>query len=241
LQEHHFAIFVLDPEARRLEVQVIADEQWLEPVQFEPGGRVSKVLPPWYPQLGERPSTRVRKPDEVTNELQQLCVDRGVNWAELTVALREWCSSQLDDLADVEWLYLPGTSAEPSHVRCLMGDVRVHAATDAYSATFTSSDGRLRRIDVNDVARAEAIFRRVGLNPADANPIIERWLSLAYRLGSQDRRAQGVNWHAGYRKWNFAIQVGVVAPMRGVKHAAGVCEDDPFPRGWLPLLLSWLF
>ncbi|MGC4119336.1 MAG: hypothetical protein QM765_33180 [Myxococcales bacterium] len=234
----HFAVYVLDPAANRLEVLMLGDRTWLEPVCFAPDGHLAAKLPAWYPQLGEQTSSRATKPEAVSKELRKFCLDHSMTWLKLEAALSEWIAVQLGDLAGVEWLYLG--DGEGEHLRVLIGEVPAFVATEAWGKTFTASDGKLRRVDVDDLTLAEKSFAKHGLNPVHAQPAIELLFSLAYRHGSPDERAHSASWYGGSLKWKFHLAVGA-APNKAMGGQLTVTENDLVPSGWFPYVLAWLF
>lgn len=234
--DRHYAIYVLDPAHERLDV--FADDNWLEPATFRPDGSLT-VLPAWYPQLGSKTATRMRRPQQVTQELQEFCLKSDIAWRPHVEALSQWCRAMLGDLAGCQWLFKAG-APDSNYLRCLIDDVFVYTARDAAVAEFTGSDGRLRSIDIDNVELAEQLFRDFGLRPVAAIPTIKKWLSLAYESGSGQQRGSA-DWYVGTRRWGFNRPVA--ARTSPAKPAGGltVVEDDPHPAGWVATLLSWLF
>jgi hypothetical protein len=222
--ERHHAAYVIDVGAARLDVCVFTHDRWLEPATFAAPGAVS--LPSWYPQLGPRTFGKRRRPEHVTRELQEQCRSLGLGWGPVCEALRRWLAEQLGSLAGCAWLYLGGTSDE--HVRCLIDDTFVYSAIDSYDRCFTGADGRMRKIDIDNVDLAGRMFHELGLPASRALAVIEKWLTLAARHGGNNPDLSA-EWFAGSRRWDIDIRGRGRAPLY-------------LPSsGCLPTLLCWLF
>lgn len=236
--DRHYAIYLLNPASRSLEVKILPDDHWLTPLVFADDGSLTQ-LPEWYPQPNlESKIETPAMPPLVKKKLQDFCLSTDIRWNVMLGAIRQWCIASLGDVAGAKWIFLPSSSEEQStYQKGYIGDVMVYAATDATGAEFTGSDGKLRVFNIHDLDLAERIFSELGLRPAHAKPSVEHWLSTAYEVGSGVRGAH-VSWYAGIKRWEFETPVGQVSA-HGVSGMQ--VEKDWAPRGWLPTLLSWLF
>jgi hypothetical protein len=238
--DRHYAIYLLDPTRHALDVKVLPDNAWLEPVTFTSNGAVT-ALPAWYPQphANDRIETRA-VPPEVQQKIQQFCTTNRIRPTVLMTALREWCVALFGDLTAVTWLYCGDGNEDAGYVARRIDGVSVRIALGRFGTAFTSSDGRLRCFGVNDVALAGKMFDAlkrlpryagpqagVGLPSAShAMPIIEILLSAAYVTAS-GTAGSTVSWFID--KWKFRCP-----------SSSGYLVEDHNPTGWLALFLSWL-
>jgi hypothetical protein len=220
--ERHYAVYVIDVDAARLEV--CANGVWLEPAQVT-GADV--VLPAWYPQLGSRSFAKRRRPEPVTRALQKQCRSLGLNWGSVCEALRRWITLQLAIPSGCAWLYLGGSNEE--HVRCLVDDTFVYASVDSINRTFTAADGRMRSFNVDDMDALAGTFRELGLPGSRTQDIVKQWLTLAARHGADDR-ALYADWFSGSKRWSIERDDGV-----------GRAPLFLLTPGCFPTLLCWLF
>ena len=86
----------------------------------------------------------------------------------------------------------------------------------------------MRRIDIDDIDRAERMFTELAIPASRALPVIENWLTLAARHGA-DKPGLRALWSAGAKRWNIDMPTSSHMPLYML------------PDGCLPTLLCWLF
>ncbi|HEY1694340.1 MAG TPA: hypothetical protein VGG39_19360 [Polyangiaceae bacterium] len=240
--DRHYALYLLDTERECLDVQVLAgDKAPLEPIFVGENGELA-ALPPWYPRPNPEAKTEPYAPSaEAKQRVQAFCDRNRLRWSVLRGALRDWCLGSLGDLRGVSWL-LAGSGDVEAFAGARVAGTMVHVSPDAGNARFTCSDGRLRRIDIDDVAGAGRIIDALARLPKHSGEIgragmpypnhtdeaIKTVLSASYAevRGSPLAHVSRIG-----GSWTF------FAPSARYPNAT---ETEKYPEGWVAPFLAFL-